>query len=235
MSVIGMIKNLIRWAAITAPSADNKKFPLHQITYMGKNADCLAWYPFGYHANPGAATLALMLEANADPENRVMFPGSPKERIDDLLPTPLAEDEILLFHPPTKSYIHFKADGTIDIDSQKDVNIRAVGNMVVDVEGTLIVNVEGAVIKDYESTVAETAEDDTTKVVTGDDTVTAENIYRVASTRFSIDANEIVIGDGSDDLLWILSTLLGFMGTTLHPGQQSTLYGYRDRVDALRP
>jgi len=93
--------------------------------------------------HPGKDALCLMFAVDADPENRVMLPGSPQDRIDELLPTPLKEGEVLLYHPETKSFIHFLKDGTIDIDSQKDVNFRVVGNMLVDVEGNLTADVEG--------------------------------------------------------------------------------------------
>ena len=237
MNVVGMLKNLIRWAVITAPSADDKDFPTHQITYMGKVADCLAWFPYGFHANPGAETLALMVAANADNENRVMFPGSPKERLDELLPTPLAEGELLVFNPLTKSHIHFKADGSIDIDSKTDLNIKVAGNMLADVEGNLTAEVEGNLVTDVEGTITETAEGDASKVITGgDDDVTADNINRVTAGKFYVEANEIIIGDGNDDVLWVISTLLGFMANTLHTGasNKATLEGYQDRIDGMR-
>jgi hypothetical protein len=145
MGVVNMLKALVRWSSISTFSKDNQSFPLHQVTYMGKSADAVAWYPFGYHANPGKDALCLMFAVDADPENRVMFPGSPQDRIDPLLPTPLKEGEVLIFHPETKSFIHFLKDGTIDIDSKKDVNIRVIGNMLADVTGKATIDATGTI------------------------------------------------------------------------------------------
>jgi phage gp45-like len=129
-----MIKSLLRWSVITAFSGDDKDFPTHQVTYIGKNADALSWYPYGFHANPGAGALALMIAVNGDPENRVVFPGSPKERGGTLLPTPLNPGEVLVYNPTTQSFIHMKLDGGIDIEATiSDINIKSsAGNVNVD-------------------------------------------------------------------------------------------------------
>lgn len=144
-SPVNMIKHIIKWAVITAITSDDKDFPIHQIDYLDKIANAFAWYPFGFHANPGNTTLAVVLSVGGNSENRVVFPGSPKERLDvnGNMPTPLKEGEVVMYHPATKSYLHFLQDGTIDIDSQKDVNIRVAGNMLADVEGNLTADVEG--------------------------------------------------------------------------------------------
>jgi hypothetical protein len=137
---MNMIKSLLRWAVITAFSLDDKDFPTHQVTYMGKNADALSWFPYGYHANPGAGALAVMLSMNSDPENRVMFPGSPKERGGTLLPTPLSPGEVLVYNPTTQSFIHMKLDGGIDIEATtSDINIKSTtGTINVDSIHTII-------------------------------------------------------------------------------------------------
>ncbi len=138
MSVTGMLKGLVRLAVVSSFSSDDKVFPIHKIEYMGKVADAVAWYPFGFHANPGPDALSIFFAIGGNSESRIFFPGSPEDRIDDLLPTPLAENEVLLYHPPTKSYIHFKEDGTIDINSQKDVNITGADNVTVTADNVTI-------------------------------------------------------------------------------------------------
>lgn len=151
-AIVNMLKSIVRWAVLNSISSDDKDFPLHKTTYMGKAGDAAAWYPYGYHANPGKDTLALMFAMNADCENRVVMPGSPKERIDPLMPTPLAEGEVVMYHPTSKSYVHFKEDGTIDIDSQLDVNVRTVGDLNAIVAGDMTADVEGNVDADIEGT-----------------------------------------------------------------------------------
>jgi hypothetical protein len=75
-----------------------------------------------------------MIAMNADPENKVIFPGSPKERGGALLPTPLVVGEVLVYNPTTQSHIHLKWDGGIDIEAtHSDINIKSsLGNVNVD-------------------------------------------------------------------------------------------------------
>jgi len=152
MGVVHMIKSLMRWAIINSSSDDDKALPIHQIAYMGKVSDAVAWYPYGYHANPSKDTLAIMISMGSNPENQVVLPGSPKERLGVKLPTPLGKDEILIFNPATQSYVHFLKDGTIDIDSKKDINIRVAGNVLADVEGNMTADVEGNINLDAAGT-----------------------------------------------------------------------------------
>ncbi len=176
-----MLKGLVRLAVVSSFSSDDKAFPIHKIEYMGKVADAVAWYPYGFHANPGPDALAIFFAIGGNSESRVFLPGSPEDRIDDLLPTPLAENEVLLYHPPTKSYIHFKEDGTIDIDSQKDVNIRAIGNMVAAVEGNLDVDAKGTV--DIDSV--------------GKTTITGAGTVKIdGATLLDLVANLVKVNDG---------------------------------------
>jgi hypothetical protein len=152
-----MLKNLIRWAVITAIADDTQNYPIHQIGYQDKNSDCLAWYPYGFHANPGADTMALFFSTGSNAENRVMFPGSPKDRLGGKMPTPLEEGEVVFYHPLTKSHIHLKRDGSIDVNSCKDVNLTVAGNIVADVEGNITADVEGDVTVDSEGSVSVTS------------------------------------------------------------------------------
>lgn len=145
MSVVNMIKGLIRLTRIMGESSDDKKFPIHQVEYMGKLADAYAWYPFGYHANPGNDVLAIMLAVSSNSENRVIMPGSPEERLDDLLPTPLAEGEVLFFNPLTKSHIHLKANGDINVNSVGKTTITGAGT--VEIDGDTLVDLVAASIE----------------------------------------------------------------------------------------
>jgi hypothetical protein len=128
--IVNMLKSIVRWAVVALWSGDTGDFPIHKITYMGKVADATAWYPYGYHANPSVDALGLMFSVNGDPENRVIFPGSPKERNGTLLPTPLLAGEVLLYHPITQSFVHLKLDGNIDVQASGGVNVTAVAGDV---------------------------------------------------------------------------------------------------------
>ncbi len=236
--VVNMIKSLMRWAVVNSFSLDNKDFPIHQIEYMGKKADASAWYPYGYHANPGSETLSLLLAIGGNPENRIVMPGSPKERIDPLMPTPLAENEVILFHPPTKSYIHLKADGTIDIDSQKDVNIRVVGDMLADVEGDLTADVEGDITADAAGDANIIAGGDVDIDATANIELDGVNITITASgnLRTLSDSTQFQNAAGNDDLGLILRTLFNNLFTSsYHDSTYRNWFGdARGDIDNLR-
>lgn len=138
MSVVAMLKNLIRWAVINAIADDTQQFPIHQVDYLGKTADATAWYPFGFHANPGSSTLALLFSLGSNAENRVALPGSPRERIKQL-----SGGEVVMYHPATGSKVHFKADGSIDMDVKVDLNVTVAGDMLADVGGDITLDAGG--------------------------------------------------------------------------------------------
>ena len=66
-----MIKNILRWARITAPGADDKQFPAQQMEYLGKVADGVMLFPYGMHGNVPADVLALIGSVQGNPDNRV--------------------------------------------------------------------------------------------------------------------------------------------------------------------
>ncbi len=238
MSIVNMLKGIVRWAIINSMSDDDKDFPIHQVEYMGKRGDAVSWYPYGYHANPGKETLALMLAVGANSENRVVMPGSPKERIDESMPTPLKEGEVIMFHPTTKTYVHFLEDGTIDIDSQKDVNIRVAGNALLDVDGNLSADVEGDITLD--------AAGDANIIAGGDVDIDATASIEMDAVDVIINASgsiKTLCGStqfqnaaGTDDLHDIVRDLAQ-AGDTFNvdgSGYQSACVGFANRAALLR-
>lgn len=132
-----MIKNLLRWARITGPGADDKQFPTQQMEYLGKVADGVMLFPYGYHGNVPDDFLALIAAVQGNPDNRVAIGVLPKNR-----PT-LAAGEVAFYHPPTDAFIIWRSSGELDIETgsggTKDINITAAnvnitGNL--DVSGT---------------------------------------------------------------------------------------------------
>lgn len=117
-------KKLIRWARVTASSLDDKDFPVNQVEYMGKTADCMMIFPYGMHANPESDALVLMTTPNGDSANRAGIPGTPQLR------PKMSAGEFSLYHPKTQSIIHFRNSGDIDIDTIKNnsanININTV-------------------------------------------------------------------------------------------------------------
>ncbi len=137
-NIKNMIRSLLRWARTTKTGDDAGNFPVQQVGYLGKVGDSVMWFPYGMHANIPVDELVLMVSMQGNPEARVSIPGSPQKRV-----KPLAASEVVFFHPDTGSKLHFKANGDIEISSQKDVNVLVAGNALVDVEGNLTADVEG--------------------------------------------------------------------------------------------
>lgn len=115
-------KNAIRMSRITSPGSDDGQFPTQQMEYLGKVADGITVFPYGFHANVTADVLALMFSAQGQPENRFAMPFNTKNR------PKLAAGEVAFFHPPTNSFIIGRANGDLDIETGNDgtgnVNIK---------------------------------------------------------------------------------------------------------------
>tara|TARA_R110000751_G_scaffold93960_1_gene183429 strand:- start:6705 stop:7274 length:570 start_codon:yes stop_codon:yes gene_type:complete len=144
MSLLHKIRSIIKLAVITNASSDIGAIPINEISYRGKVANSAPWFPFGFHAVPENGTLTLVVNPNARDEERIDFATSVQRRI------PVSIGEVVVYHPATKSKIHFRADGSIDIDSPTQVNVTAPLTQVtgdldvtgnVDVGGTI--DVEG--------------------------------------------------------------------------------------------
>ncbi len=145
------IKNLLRWCKVTRDGgSDSDQFPVQQVGYLEKVGDALMWFPFGYHANIPAETLALMLSMQGNSEARVALPGSPVGR------PAVAAGEVVVYHPATLSRIHFKANGDIEVTTKTKIKVTAplaelIGDMTVsgdvtvagDVNVTTDLNVTG--------------------------------------------------------------------------------------------
>jgi len=106
------MKNL--WAKITRKGAEDKTYPVQQATYLGRVSDLFVLFPFGMHANLPESQLGLIM----DIEGRIFMGTSAVGRIT------VEEGEVVFYHPSTKSKLHFKDNGDIDIEATT-VNIDA--------------------------------------------------------------------------------------------------------------
>ena len=134
MDIVNKIRSLVKIAMITNPGIDSGKIPVHQLTYMEKIGNSTPWFPFGFNAVPDINSLTLVLTPNGRSEDRVDLPSSPQRRVF------VETGEVVVYHPATQSKIHFKADGSISIDSPTQVNVTAPLTQVtgdLDVTGTL--------------------------------------------------------------------------------------------------
>lgn len=136
-----MSSNSIKWARITKPApAEPQQFAVQQVSYSGKVGDAAVVMPYGLHANLPVDALTLMFSVNDEPDNRAIIGYDAKNR-----PT-LEEGEVAFYHPPTDSFIIFRASGDLDIQAGTegganvniictDANITASGDVNVEASG----------------------------------------------------------------------------------------------------
>lgn len=109
--MLAYIQNIIRYGFVTNTSKDESQFPVQQVKIDGALNDVAALSPYGIHANIATDTLVATASIEGDPSNVIIIgahtPNRPK----------LATGENCIYHPPTGTKIHFKADGTITIDT----------------------------------------------------------------------------------------------------------------------
>lgn len=113
------------WSKITRKGTEEGVYPVQQVTYLGRLSDAFILFPYGMHANLPVGQLGLLLS------EKVLIGTSAIGRIT------VEEGEVVLYHPSTKTKIHFKASGDLDIESANNVNIKAT---TVAVDGDLTVS-----------------------------------------------------------------------------------------------
>lgn len=106
------MKTVIKWASTTLKQvAAAGKVAIQQVSYMGKGATVSTWTPYGMDSSPPPGQLTLLFSILGNSDNQVGLVGSPGEGPEKKL------TEVVYFHPPTGSKIHFLADGSILTES----------------------------------------------------------------------------------------------------------------------
>ena len=134
----GVIKRLLRWGKVSRDGDDAENYPVQQVTYLGKVGDALMWFPYGYHAVVPDDTLAFLASMQGNSEARVGFPGSPTLR------PRITSPEVVVYHPPTGSKIHFRANGDIEVEGV-DLRVTTTGPTTITAGGDVTVNSDGDV------------------------------------------------------------------------------------------
>lgn len=112
--IFSRLKDLIKRSRITKAGADDGDFNIQQVSYLGKTADCEVIFPYGMSANLPENAVLVMFNVNANEQNRAGIGGLASERKKNL-----ESGEVAFFHPLTKSFIYFKNNGDIDIDTEQ--------------------------------------------------------------------------------------------------------------------
>lgn len=139
------MKNYIKKAVIAKSGKDDTERPVQQIESLGKTTDAEIIFPYGVHANLPEGSLLVVLPVLDQSSNLVAFGGLPNERIQ------VESGEVVFFHPLTKSRVHFKKDGNIEINSLekdllvtcKNAIIKSSGNVDITVSGNSNVTING--------------------------------------------------------------------------------------------
>lgn len=113
------IKRTIRVCRATLAGDESTTFAQQQVEYLGKTADAVIIFPYGFHAVAPADTLGLLFAQMGNPEALIRMPGFDRNR-----PTMVA-GEVAVYHPGTGSVILFKADGSVSVTSVVGVNVSA--------------------------------------------------------------------------------------------------------------
>lgn len=119
---MNIIKNFLRWARISKAGDDSQQLPVQQTDYLGKVADSVILFPYGYHANLTPDSLVALFSVQGQNENRVAIGYDPVGR------PKLESGEIAIFHPGSGSLIKLSADGTISITAPE---IELKGNVTI--------------------------------------------------------------------------------------------------------
>ncbi len=146
--MLSLIRNLVKRCIVTNAGTDDGQYAIQQVTYNGRVGDCDIVFPYGMHANLPNDSLLVMFNVNAVEQNRAAIGGLPQERIKNL-----PQGEIVFFHPITKSRIHFKNNGDIDIDVE---NAGSPENMTISLRNLTITATENVTINNTQTNITST-------------------------------------------------------------------------------
>lgn len=121
--------DLIKRAVVSLVGTDDKQFRIQQAKSFGDAYDVEIIFPYGVTANLPLGAFLTQFSVDGDEGFRVAIGDDPGNRIKNL-----AAGEVAFFHPPSKSKIHFKANGDIDIETPDtadngDLNLTIKGNV----------------------------------------------------------------------------------------------------------
>ena len=141
---MNLLQNLIKFARVSLLGKDDKQYPIQQVEYNGKTKNIFMMFPYGMHANLPEDCIVCVFPVDGSEQNKFGIGGLPSERIKNL-----PSGEVVFFHPKTKSKIHFKNSGDIDVEASKNVNVKCnsaniFANSILDFTAPQI-NLNGAV------------------------------------------------------------------------------------------
>jgi hypothetical protein len=134
------IKNVVKLGYVSRVGDDKGNIPLTQVTYLGNAADAAVIFPYGISASLPVNTQTLMFSVGANEESLVAIGYPLAERFKGLL-----EGEVIVGSPYTQSYVKFSQDGSISVESKKDITITGSNDINLTISGKATLNITGDV------------------------------------------------------------------------------------------
>jgi len=144
--------------AIQTSSPSDGTYPKSQLNFMGQTAEVRSLNPYGFYSASPINSEWTIFSVRGNSDDKWGIGNVFKGRYDKVANiSGLKEGESLMLNVKTGSYILLKEDGTIEIDSQKEINVTSKAKVTVvapDLEITGDVKITGAleVIGDVDTT-----------------------------------------------------------------------------------
>jgi hypothetical protein len=162
------IKELIKISRVTLAGSDDGQFPVQQVEFMDNPADAFIVFPYGMHANVANDALGLLFAANGDEQELAALMTSAKDRIKGL-----AQNEVIFFHPKSKTFTHYRNSGDLDVSVNGSENVTITKNWNILVGGDANISVGGDSNLIADGDINSTSGGDTNITSTGNANVTA--------------------------------------------------------------
>lgn len=171
---------MLKRAVVVNAMEDEGNIPRQQLTYNGSPAMVEIINPYGMHSSlPNNGTVACTVFAvGANEDHRVAMGYTPKIR-----PKPLEESELVIYHPPTQSKIHFKANGDMLIESTDQISDGGTISVFTAKDMRIFVGKDGATVKG-----------DFLLGATGDIDFTSEGTVKIVAPNIEIEGDVKITG-----------------------------------------
>lgn len=122
-----MDSQAIKQAVVTAITDDLSPYPKGQCVHSGKPIKYTRLSPYGLDSNPPKDYHVLLISSQNQESIRLGIVSSMNNR-----KTGLKEGEFVLYNPLTGSFIFFKENGDIEVQSSRNVTITPQGSATID-------------------------------------------------------------------------------------------------------
>lgn len=127
--------------AVSAKSDDSGSRPELVVSYQNRQIKTYPIYTYGYSCVPPVGqTQAVITQVAASDSNTISFASSPQIRFKNL-----QEGEVKVGNYLTNSFVFFRRDSTIEINSTESVIIQAAESVTVNASDAVTVTASGAV------------------------------------------------------------------------------------------